>query len=54
MSMIARTGCMGSTSSTTVMIIEPIPVSSGLSGEMSYLLSLSYYLLYTQLVKWQQ
>jgi hypothetical protein len=46
LSMIACTGCMDSTSSTTDMVIEPIPVSSGLSGEMSYkiiLLSLSYY-----------
>ena len=32
---IAHTGCIFSTSSTTVMIIEPIPVSSGLSGEHS-------------------
>ena len=34
---IVHTGCMDSTSSTTVVIIdsEPIPVSSGLSGEHS-------------------
>jgi hypothetical protein len=35
MSMIARTGCMTFTSSTTVTVIEPIPiVSSGLSAEL--------------------
>ena len=34
---IAHTGCMDSTSSTTVMIIdrEPIATSSGLSGKLS-------------------
>ena len=32
---IAHTGCMDSTSSTTVMIFKPIPASSGLSGEHS-------------------
>jgi hypothetical protein len=35
MSMIACTGCMTFTSSTTVTVIEPIPiVSSGLSAEL--------------------
>jgi hypothetical protein len=56
--MIARTGCMDSTSSTTAMIIEPIPASSGLSGEMSnniiIIILLMMRLFYTQLVKWQQ
>ena len=30
---IAHSGCIDSTSSTTDVIIEPIPASSGLSGE---------------------
>ena len=32
---IAHSGCIDSTSSTTDMIIESIPASSGLSGELS-------------------
>ena len=32
---IAHTGCMGSTSSTIVTVIEPIAASNGISGELS-------------------
>ena len=58
---MAHTECIGSTSSITVMIIEPIPSSSGLSGELSvYHASLynnyddAWVCVYAQLLKLQQ